>query len=215
VAQPPRLLSEVRFGAFLAYSPRGKSETSVNSRKVRDAIKYVQPDGLRQVFDRLERDFATTGLDEVLGPNFTLIPAPRSTPIVKGGLWPARRLAEELRARGLGSDVVPLVTRANPVAKSAFAGAGGRPTAQDHLESLATEPLLANPTSIVVVDDVVTKGATLLAVASIIGARFPEAHVRAFAMLRTLGLQPEVDAIVAPCLGSITLTSSGEAWRSP
>jgi hypothetical protein len=211
----PRLLSEVRFGAFFAYSPYGTSEVSKNSRTVRDAIKYVQPDGLRQLFDRLQRDFAGGGLDTILGPDVTLVPVPRSAPLVKGALWPALGLAERLVARGLGREAVPLVVRAKPVPKSAFAGAGPRPTPQQHLDSLAIEPLLVHPGRIAVVDDVVTKGATLLAVASLIAASFPEVEVTAFAMLRTLGLQPDVDAIVAPVVGTIRLTPGGQTWRSP
>jgi hypothetical protein len=215
MGQTSRLLSEVRFGAFLAYSPRGTSDVSKNSRVVRDVVKYVQPERLRRVCDRLQRDFAGTPLHAVLGADVTLVPAPRSTPLAKGRLWPAQRLADELRTRGFGNDVVPLVTRAKVVQKSAYAAAGARPTPHEHLESLAIESVLANPARITIVDDVVTKGATLLAVASLVAAHFPDAVVRAFAMLRTLGLQPELEAIVAPCVGSITLTSLGEAWRSP
>jgi hypothetical protein len=215
MGQTSRLLSEVRFGAFLAYSPRGTSEVSKNSRVVRDVVKYVQPERLRRVCDRLQRDFASTPLDAVLGEDVMLVPAPRSVPLAKGRLWPARQLAEELRARRLGNDVVPLVTRARTVRKSAYAAIGARPTPQEHLDSLAIESVLANPVRITVVDDIVTKGATLLAVASLIAAHFPEAAVSAFAMLRTLGLRPEVDTIVAPCVGSITLTAGGDAWRSP
>jgi hypoxanthine-guanine phosphoribosyltransferase len=80
---------------------------------------------------------------------------------------------------------------------------------------LAIESLLVNPSRITVVDDVLTKGATLLAVTSIVKTHVPNADVRAFAMLRTMGLQPDVEAIVAPCVGTITLTATGEAWRSP
>jgi hypothetical protein len=210
-----RLLSEVRFGAFLAYSPRGTSEISKNSRIVRDAIKYVRPAGLRQVVDRLTKEFPDTPLNKVLGPNVTLVPAPRSTPLVSGALWPAMRLADALVTRGLGREAVPLVRRANPVQKSAYANAGARPTPQEHLDSLAIEPLLVNPLLITVVDDVVTKGATLLAATSIVKTHFPYVDVRAFAMLRTMGLQPEVEAITAPCEGIIALTAAGEAWRSP
>lgn len=209
------MLPEVRFGAFLAYSPRGTSEVSKNSRIVRDAIKYVRPEGLRQVVDRLKKEFPATPLEEVLGPDVTLVPAPRSTPLVRGALWPAMRLADALVACGLGREVVPLVVRTNPVQKSAYAAAGARPTPLEHLDSLAIEPLLVNPSRITVVDDVLTKGATLLAVTSTVKTHVPDADVRAFAMLRTMGLQPDVEAIVAPCVGTITLTTAGEAWRSP
>jgi hypothetical protein len=215
VASPPRLLSELRFGAFFSYCPRGDSEVAKNSRKVRDAIKEVQPDRLRQLFDRLQRDFGSTELHEVLGPDVTLVPTPRSSPLVKGALWPARRLAEELRARSFGRVVIPLVSRATAVPKSAFAGAGGRPTAERHIESLAIEPELINPGRVTVVDDVVTRGATLLAVASLIAAHFRDVEVSAFALLRTLSSESDFQAIVAPCVGTIRLTAAGKVWRDP
>jgi predicted amidophosphoribosyltransferase len=214
VVQPPRLLSEIRFGAFVAYSPHGTSQVSTNSRKVRDVIKDAQPDGLRQLFDRLARDFSETPLGEVLGQHVTLVPAPRSSPLLKDALWPAQRMADELRKRGLAQDVVPLLTRAKAVPKSAFAKASDRPTPQQHLASLAIDPLLVNLARITIVDDVVTRGATLLAAASLIAASFPEAEVRTFAVLRTVSFE-DVAAIVEPCVGTIRLTGNGKTWREP
>jgi hypothetical protein len=67
---------------------------------------------------------------------------------------------------------------------------------------------------ITVVDDFVTKGNTLLAGASRVAEAFPRATVKAFALIRTLGLQPEIVAIVEPCVGGIRL-SGDEAQRTP
>ncbi|HEY3155368.1 MAG TPA: hypothetical protein VGK76_01910 [Candidatus Eisenbacteria bacterium] len=181
----------------------------------RDAIKYDRPPGIAHAVEQLSHEFASTQLGEILGAGVTLVPAPKSSPLVEGALWPAKRIADELLARGLGREVIPCVRRAVRVPKSAFAAAGERPTAKTHLESLTAEGELARPARIAVVDDVVTKGATLLAVASLVQDLFPEADVRAFAMLRTMGLQPEVDRILEPCVGTIHLTVWGEADRQP
>lgn len=215
MAKPPSLLSEVRFGAFLVYSPRGSSEVSQRSRGWRDAIKYDRPPGIAHAIERLALEFAGTALGEVLGPDVVLVPAPKSSPLVDGALWPARRIADELVKRGLGSEVIPMIRRAVRVPKSAFAGIGERPTANAHLESFAVDMPLARPSRIAVVDDVVTKGATLLAIASLVMNAFPDADVRVFAMLRTMGLQPEVERILEPCVGTIRLSARGEVERQP
>jgi adenine/guanine phosphoribosyltransferase-like PRPP-binding protein len=65
-----------------------------------------------------------------------------------------------------------------------------------------------------IVDDVVTKGATLLACATLLQATFQGATVRGFGLVRTRGLQPEVEKIVDPCVGLITW-NGGSVDRQP
>ena len=74
---------------------------------------------------------------------------------------------------------------------------------------------LTAPERIVLIDDVVTKGATLLAGASLVRDAFPGVQVDCFALVRTLGLQPEVDQIVDPVVGTITRNPWGGADRRP
>ena len=70
------------------------------------------------------------------------------------------------------------------------------------------------PAHITIVDDVVTKGATLLAAASLIKDRFPDSEVKAFAVVRTMGFIDDIERIKRPCTGTITL-EGGEAMREP
>jgi hypothetical protein len=207
------LLSEVQFASFLAYSPRGRSEVSVRSRQVRDRVKNDHPRDIEQIAERIVAEGNPCA--PILGPNVTLVPAPRRAPLVSGALWPARRIAEELVGKELGLEVLPVVSRVNAVQKSAFAGPGSRPTPQQHLDSLTIDPHLVNAERITIVDDFITKGATLLAVASLVKHHFPNSEVAVFAMVRTLGLQSDVERITDPCIGLITQNAWGGAEREP
>jgi hypothetical protein len=214
VAKSLTLLSEVTFGAFLVYSPRGVSAASQRSRDVCYGIKQDRPQIIREAVRELHASFAETGLAEVFGHKATLVPAPRSTPLLPGALWPARRVAEELVSIGLAREVQPMVARTAAVQKSAFSGPGARPTARTHLESLAIDDSLVAAARILVVDDVITKGATTLAVASLIKATFPRSDVRVFAMVRTMSYG-ELEKVREPVIGVISLGNWGETMRTP
>jgi len=145
-----------------------------------------------------------------------LVPCPRSAPLVRpDALWPGRAIAAALVGAGVGSEVQLLLRRTKAVPKSAFQGVGGRPNAETHFDTIKAERgLLTSPARIVVVDDFVTKGNTLLAVVSRAKEAFPDSEVTAFALVRTLGLQPDVERIVEPCFGRIR-DVGGEADREP
>jgi len=64
------------------------------------------------------------------------------------------------------------------------------------------------------VDDVITKGRTLLAAAIRVREAFPGAQVRAFALVRTMGLVPDIGRLLAPCKGVISWVGN-DAHRDP
>ena len=206
------LLSSVPFAALLTYSPRGTSEVSVRSRRWRDAVKSARSPELERCALKL---IELGGLEPFFGPGVTLVPAPRSAPTRDhGALWPARLICEVLAAKGLGREILPCLERTAAVPKSAFAAQGARPNPVVHFGSMAVASVLVPPERITVVDDVVTKGATLLAAASRLKEAFPSAEVRTFAILRTMGRVEKVERIVDPCQGTIDWDGS-EAHRNP
>ncbi|MDP9084086.1 MAG: hypothetical protein M3N50_10030 [Pseudomonadota bacterium] len=143
-----------------------------------------------------------------------LVPVPGSSPHGMGRKSTAESLADALVDEGLGWGAWSGLRRVRAVRKSATAAPGRRPTVSVHYESFAIEPAPTPFESIVLIDDVITKGRTLLAAASRIHDAFPRAQIRAFALLRTMGMISGVEQLLDPCRGEIRWRS-GDAHRSP
>ncbi len=216
MANRPDLLSEVGYGAFLVYSPRGVSDVAKQSRDVVYAVKQDKDGIIAQAVTYLREHLSDHDVALILDSQATLIPAPRSAPFPKDSrtaLWPARRVGEELLNAGFGKEIVPCLERVTPIRKSAFAARGSRPSVDEHVGSMVASALAVASSRLVVVDDVVTKGATLLAAASWIQRIYPRASVACFALVRTRGFD-EIDRIDDPCVGTISLRD-GEVHRVP
>lgn len=195
---------------------------SKRSRNVRDAVKRDsvwpgQDKPLIQIaVERLKAELDAIGLAGFFGQDVGLVPAPRSAPLTKGALWPGRRICEELERAKLVEDILNCLDRTHPVQKAAFASVSGlaRPTVADHLASMQCQSSLLAPKRLLVVDDVVTSGSMLIAAATCLQGAFPEAEVRAFALLRT-NSSGDVTEILEPCNGKIFYDGGSYARREP
>jgi hypothetical protein len=200
------LLSEIAYGSLLTYSPRGLSEVSTRSRQVCYHVKNGDPATLQRATQLLVEHCARgEQLSDFVGPDVTLVPMPRSAPLVAGGLWPSEKISQHLLAAGLVGRIAPALARATAVPKSSHAQPGGRPGVSLHYESLTAQAMVGMGNNIVIVDDVVTKGSTALAAASRLAQILPQASIKLFALVRTKGLVPEIDRIIEPAVGIIQL----------
>lgn len=112
-------------------------------------------------------------------------PNARSAPLLKDQLWPNYMLAKAFVDEHLGTSVLPMLERAIAVQEPSTAAPEMRPRASDHLKSLRIEPPALRPGRVVIVDDVVTRGATMLAAISALSDAIPGAQVEGFALFRT------------------------------
>jgi len=181
-------------------------------RQIKGATRQFMRDrGIPRLLEILEGSV----LEPLFSPGTVLVPVPRSAPLLEPkARWPGREIAEELVEAGLAAEVYEALVRAEPVAKSAWAGRGERPTAMRHFETIRIESAIASPRRVLLVDDVVTMGNTILGAASRLAVQYPDTEILAFALLRTLGLQPEIERVLDPVFGVIELRGN-KAWREP
>lgn len=207
------MLSDLPYGTFANYSPRGTSELSQKSRQACGHIKAGKIELIKSAIPRIKSENAAV-LAPFLNGDAVLVPVPRSAPLADGALWPAKVIADILADEGLGQEVLPCVRRASAVRKSSSSPGKDRPSVDEHYESLAVDRELVRPARITLVDDVLTQGRTMIACARHIEEAFPDADIRCFAMIRTQGFV-EIEKIVDPSVGVIHYYPSGKTFREP
>jgi len=204
------------FASCYVYSPKGEGRLCEHSRLLRSLVKEADARFMSKYVLRVQQQVraGSTALRGFFGPDDVLVPVPGSTPESADRAWAADRLAKALVAEGLGRVAWPGLRRVCKVRKSAYALIGARPSVRGHYESFALADSPMHLGSIVLIDDIVTKGRTLMAAATRVREAFPEARIRAFALVRTLGLGGELQALLEPCRGEIRLLGH-DARRYP
>jgi len=214
------LISDLEFGSFLTYSPRGETEDILKSRRIAYNLKVDRTFGspprttTHYIVEILTQRIIQTPLQGLLGPDVSLVPIPKSSLHLPGSLWVPKRIADALVEVGLGNGAFPILERRRAVPKAAYSAPEDRPKPSDHYETIGVHLQLEPMQRIVLVDDVITRGATMLGAASRLAEAYPEAEIRAFAMIRTMS-QPEAFVhIEDPRLGHIRLHGD-QTFRDP
>jgi hypothetical protein len=208
------MIARVAFASCYVYSPAGEGAVCARSRLLRTFLKGGDARFMIKYAVRVRKQSEPSSLlagfflsDDVL------VPVPGSQPKI-GGTWAAAELAHALVREGVGSLVWLGLRRAYAVRKSATSTKGRRPTVARHYDSFRLEPSALRLQNVVLIDDVITRGRTLLAAATRVREAIPGAQVRAFALLRTMGLADGVQSLLAPCRGEIRWIR-GDAHRIP
>lgn len=141
--------------------------------------------------------------------NSWLVPVPRSgiAPAREEWVWPAARIAGALSDLGVGRGVGFLLERTTAVTRSSTASsAAERPGLATHFHSLSATPAqpLGSSTALCLLDDVVTRGTTLMAAAARLREAYPETAVFGVAMFRTLAGVEFLPRFHDPVVGQIS-----------
>jgi hypothetical protein len=205
----------VPFAACYVYSPKGESEVSQRSRQLCARVKSGSTQWLRSYATNVHQEVTQNGLfDGFFNEHTILVPIPDYRATNRTPFWVARRLALALQATGLAEDVWTGLRRVSSIERSSSAWMWERPTVQQHFQSFAVIPSSRPPREIVLIDDVITKGRTLIAAAMRLQETFPKAEIRAFTLVRTMGFVLDVARLFDPCQGEIRWNGE-DAYRNP
>src|SRR5258708_5304557 len=160
-------IRRITFASCYVYSPCGSGAACERSRLLRAMLKSGDTHFIVKYAFRVRQQVADESpLAGFVCPDQVLVPVPASARSTAGTMTVAEHLATAMAAAGLGGGIWNGLRRIWPVRKSATAPPGSRPTVANHYDSFAIEATTALPPRVVLVDDVITKGRTLLAAAA-------------------------------------------------
>lgn len=203
-------ISKVEFGSLLTYTPRG---TSKKANEARTVMTYLKNDKITRtgiptseyLAKEMKKEITKFPFSDYFNSNAVLVPTPKSSLLKSGTLWVPERLTKELVKVGLGKSSESCLERVKAVSRSSGQRIGSnRPKAFQHYESMQVKKLLFKPEEIVLVDDVITRGSTVMGGANRLAKAFPKAKIRAFAMMRVMSDPYDFADVEDPCIGSIT-----------
>ena len=200
----------LEFGSLLSYTPRGSSDKIRSARDVTLAIKtdhiLDQPPMLPSewIARTVKQFLPSLPYASFLTSQPILVPVPSSSLMKEDTLWVPDRIAKSLVANGIGREVAACLSRATAVPKSATSDAPDRPKPLRHFETLAIQESISQPPDeILLVDDIVTRGATMWGAANRLAEAYPEALIRGFAAVRTISNPYEFEELYRPVKGTI------------
>ncbi len=224
-ALPSLRSTRLEFASFLSYIPReGGGHLGDQSHDMMRILKDGRMIGSPPApLSDLIAGLIRSGVPEVadiasmFSHTAVLVPVPKSSLFKEGSLWVPEQIANSFVRSGLGGRSARLLTRTRAIAKAATSLSSGRsrPTALDHLQTLSVQKELRSPVEIVLIDDVVTTGSTLLGCANKLLESYPSIPIKGFAAMRAVSNPSDFKRTLDPIIGSITLRSDGRCHRQP
>lgn len=223
-----QLPESIRFASLLSYVPKYRwyniEPADALPANLNMAYEYmislkqglIQPGGLLYIYDSVAKWCTDSDLfRDFFSSETILVPVPGSSLTKPDTLWAPKLLSDALLRHELGSSVCTCLSRCIPVQKSAISKPQDRPTPAKHCETMEIASMVTEPTDILLIDDVVTRGATLLGAAGRISQRYPNTNIKAFAAMRTVSDIHEFKGVLDPQMGTISPTTNGYSKRLP
>ena len=215
--------SKLRVGSLLIFPSQGQSKVSDLARRtVRFGVKKdtVIPDTEIMVIpyaaQHLVKIMPGTELEDFLKLAGTLVPVPTSQIQQPDSLWPGKRIAEELLEVGVGRRIEFALSRTRTVRRSSQSASEERLKPEEHVASIEATAIRSQSGVITLVDDVVTRGSTMVACAALIQQLMPGATVQGLALARVDRDSDlsDINEMPKPKVETITrYEKSGKLWR--
>ncbi|MDR0471821.1 MAG: hypothetical protein LBH79_08905 [Nitrososphaerota archaeon] len=212
-------ISELKYASLLSYSPHGNTSAALESKALTYSLKQDRYEGQPPI---LMSDWVEKKTQEkckhfgtFFQSNTILVPVPSSSLMEKDTLWVPERIANALLKKGFGKQVVPCLRRETAVRKAATSPSQDRPSVKDHYDSFSVQRSLSEPENILLIDDVITRGATLVGCANRLISAFPNCRIQAFAAIRTESNPRKFKNLQDPLVGTIYLNDKGGTIRYP
>lgn len=132
-----------------------------------------------------------------------LVPVPTHHRHGEEDLWVSERLADAMEKEGLGIKKMCLMRHAG-IRSSKECLPEDRPTAEEHFQTMKVSEAIPDGRGFLLVDDVITRGATLMGAARRLGEAHRGCKIRAFAAVRAISNGAEFDRCWLSCRGAIS-----------
>jgi len=207
----------IDFATMLEFSTRGTNDKAALSRRICGNLKSGNAQMILRMIYYMKQLPADHPIKTMFSDMPILVPTPRSAPLVEGGLWPTRILADYLVREGFGGSVQHWLERVRKVPKSSnFSSADQRPSCNTHYDSLRVVPAPeAFVHKIILIDDVFTLGRTSTACVRRLKETYPDAQVFVFAAMRTRGFVKTLDEVVRPSYNQMVYRPEYDSVKLP
>ena len=217
-------INSLEYGSLLSYASHGSTPQIQQARSIMLAVKndeFVEQPPIQMshwIARTVQQNISALPFKAFLSETTVLVPVPRTTLMKPDTLWVPSNIASALAKRGLGRGVLACLVRKEPLRKSAWSDPSERPTPTEQYNTLAVQGQIADPppTDITLVDDIITRGHTLIGAANRLLDAYPKTRIRAFVAMRTISNPLEFVEGYAPVSGWINYRElEDDAIRRP